>query len=266
MMPAKAELLSSPRNPLLKEIRKAALRGVLSEDGYCVAESFHLLDEALRSQCRVKAVVAAESVRGAVERHVQGLPDVRLLVLPDELFDRLATTETSQGVLALVYPPRWTLEHILRGQSLVLVLDGLQDPGNAGTIVRAAEAFGASGIAFLKGSVSPYNPKTLRAAAGSIFRLPLVPSLDADLLVAALEQKRLDVYSAMPRASKLIAETDFTRRCAIVIGSEGRGVSPRMQAAATPLRIPTMQVESLNAALAAGVFLYEACRQRMQRP
>src|SRR4029077_9374462 len=126
------------------------------------------------------------------------LAGIRMAVLPDALFQSLAGTETSQGVIALVEPPSWTLEQLFRGRSLVVVLDGLQDPGNAGAIVRAAEAFGSTGVMFLKGTVSPFNPKTLRASAGSLFRVPFVHGLDPALASAALKQAKLDVYAGVP--------------------------------------------------------------------
>src|SRR5260370_32506001 len=169
--------LTSARNPMLKEVRRAVLRGTTTDDGFCIAESFHLLEEALRSDCEISTVFAAESVRTAVESHVRGLKKIRVIVLADDLFRTISATESSQGVLALVRAPRWTVEQLFRGQSLAVILDGLQDPGNAGAILRAAEAFGATGVAFLKGAVSPYNPKCLRASAGSVFRVPLVPAM-----------------------------------------------------------------------------------------
>jgi TrmH family RNA methyltransferase len=254
--------LTSTKNPLLKDVRRAVVKGTLTEDGCAVAETFHLLEEALRSDCFVKAVLAAESVQSAVESHVRGLKRVRVIVVEDGLFQMISATETSQGVIALVRPPTWTLDQLFRGQSLVVVLDGVQDPGNAGSVVRSAEAFGATGVLFLKGSVSPYNPKTLRASAGSIFRMPLVHGLDEDLARAALEQKRLDMFAAVPRGDKSLRDVDLTRRCALLIGSEGRGVSEKLRSAAYDLRIPTAGVESLNASVAAGILLYEARRQR----
>src|SRR5437660_12389618 len=141
--------------------------------------------------------------------------------------------------MALVRPPRWTVEQLFRGQSLTLILDGIQDPSNAGAILRAAEAFGATGAAFLKGTVSPYNPKCLRASAGSVFRLPVVAALDESLLMAALEQKHVHLYAATPRAETLLSAANLAGRCAIVIGGEGRGVSPKLQARAKGLKIPT---------------------------
>lgn len=251
---------------MLKEVRKAILRGTLTEDGFAVAESFHLLEEALRSDCEIGTVFAAESVKSAVERHIGGLKKIRVAVLPDELFGSISATQASQGVVALVKPTAWTLEQLFRGQSLAVILDGLQDPGNAGTIVRAAEAFGATGVVFLKGAVSPYNPKCLRASAGSIFRVPLVAALDERLLLAAVEQRKLEMFALMPKGAIEVAECNFTEKCAIVVGSEGRGVSDRLRAKAMDVRIPTVGVESLNAALAAGIALYAARKQRMVSP
>src|SRR5271169_5185740 len=191
---AKPEQISSAANPLVKSVSRAIGRGILTEDGLCVAESFHLLEEALRGDCTVRMVLAARSVESAVEAHVKRLAGIRLAVLPDALFQTLAGTESSQGVIALIVPPSWALEQLFRGRSLVVVLDGVQDPGNAGTIVRAAEAFGGTGAAFLKGSVSPYNPKSLRASAGSLFRLPVVAHADQNLLLAAIDHKRIALY------------------------------------------------------------------------
>ena len=264
---AKPETITSAANPLVKDVRRAIARGGLTEGGLCVAETFHLLEEALRSDCEVKHVLAAETVRSAAETHVRGLNGVKVAVLPDTLFGSIAGTETSQGVMALVKPPEWKLEQLFRGTALVVVLDGMQDPGNAGTIARAAEAFGATGILFLKGSVSPYNPKTLRASAGSLFRVPFVHGVDASLARAALAQNKVELYAGVPASSKkpvkALTFVDFTGRCGLVIGSEAHGVSATMRGAAMDVSIPTVGVESLNAGIAAGILLYEARRQRM---
>ncbi len=258
--------IASIRNPLVKDIRRALAKGTLTGEGYAVVESFHLLEEALRSDCEVHAVLAAECVQSAVQRHIRNLQGVRFSVLAGEVFDAISTTEASQGVIALVKPPLSTVEHLLRGRTLLVVLDGVQDPGNAGSIVRSAEAFGATGVLFLKGSVNPYNAKTLRASAGSLFRLPAVCGMDADLARATLLQARLDVYTAMPGAARQLQDVDFRRKCAIVVGNEGQGVSERMRGIANDITIPTVGVESLNAAVAASVILYEANRQRRSAP
>ena len=271
----KAETITSPRNPLLKDVRRAIVRGALTDEGLCVAETFHLLEEALRSKCEVKTILAAESAQAAVEAHLhqrngtkashpQG--DSKVTLLTDSLFRSLSGTDTSQGVMALVSPPVWTIDALFRSTPLVVVLDGVQDPGNAGAITRAAEAFGATGAIWVKGTVSPFNSKTLRASAGSLFRLPFVHGMDAAQARTALEQKDAALYAAVPLRPGMIArqldEWDLTPACGFVIGNEARGVSEVLRGAAKDISIPTVGVESLNAAVAAGILLYEAQRQR----
>jgi len=259
---AKPETIASAANPLIKDVRRAIGRGGLTAQGWCVAETVHLLEEALRSRCRVRQVLAAESAR----EQLPPLDGIRLAILPDGLLQKISGTETSQGVIALIEPPEWKLEQLFTGQALVVVLDGLQDPGNAGAIVRAAEAFGASGAIFLKGTASPFNPKTLRASAGSLFRVPFLYGMDLVLAQAAFEENRVQLYAAVPARAgaqvRTIAEADLTRACALIIGNEGRGVSPEWRRLAGGVSIPTVAVESLNAAMAAGILLYEAHRQR----
>ncbi len=264
------ETIASAANPLLKNVHRAVARGSVTAEGWCVAETFHLLEEALRSPCEVKTVLAAESARAAVEAYGRRLAGVRVVLLPDALFAGIAATETSQGVIALVQPRPWLFEQLLHGEALVVVLDGLQDPGNAGTIVRAAEAFGGTGILFLKGTVSPHNPKTLRASAGSLFRVPFLHGIEAAAARAALQQNHIALFAGVPASStkstRSLAATDLSGRCGLVIGNEAHGVSGGWRAVAAEVSIPTMGVESLNAAIAASILLYEARRQRMLRP
>ena len=241
----------SDKNPLVKQIRRAVSRGTLTEDGYAVAEGAHLLEEALRAKCEIGAVIVAESAR-------MHYPDAR--VVSDHTFRELASTETPQGVIALVRPRVSSLDQMMCGESaLVVVLDGVQDPGNAGAILRASEAFGATGAVFLKGTVNPYNPKCVRGSAGSVFRVPLIACAAADEILRFTE---VEWYAAMPRARKLVSDADLAGPSGIIIGGEGRGVSSAFADRATGLRIPTSGVESLNAAVAAGILLYEARRQR----
>src|ERR1035437_1761040 len=191
------ETITSSANPLLKEVRRAVARGSLTAEGWCVAETFHLLEEALRSPCEVKTVLAAEGKRAAVEALGQRLAGVKVFLLPDALFAAIAATETSQGVMALVQPREWKLEQLFKGKALVIVLDGIQDPGNAGTLIRSAEAFGATGVLLLKGCVNPWNPKALRASAGSLFRLPVLDLLTTADAVAAFTRRELPLWMTL---------------------------------------------------------------------
>jgi TrmH family RNA methyltransferase len=261
------EPVTSPHNPLIKEVRRAAARASLTPDGHALAEGFHLLDEALASELEVAAILAAErAVDAVVKAADRSRKTVRILSLPEALFRELASTENSQGVIALVRPPTWDEAALFAATPLLLVLDGVQDPGNAGTLVRAAEAFGASGAVFLKGTVDAYNPKALRAAAGSLFRLPLLTGLDHAAALAIFERRALKLWATDVRAGTALDEASFDAPCAIVIGSEAHGVSSQMRAAAEPLNIPTSRVESLNAAAAGAVVFYAASRQRKRRP
>jgi TrmH family RNA methyltransferase len=273
------ETITSAANPLLKDVRRAVARGSLTAEGWCAAETFHLLEEALVSPCEVKAVLVAGSARAAVEALGRRLAGVKVLLMSDALFAGIAATETSQGVMALVQPRPWKLAQLLHGAALVVVLDGLQDPGNAGAIVRAAEAFGATGVLFLKGTVSPHNPKTLRASAGSLFRVPFVHGVASTTAIATLRQNGIKLFAAMPASARLqepprgstasadsLAATDLSGRCGLIIGSEAHGVGAEWRSVAAPVSIPTVGVESLNAAIAASILLYEARRQRMLRP
>jgi TrmH family RNA methyltransferase len=256
------EPVTSAANPLLKDLRRAVSRGELSGGGLWIAEGFHLLEEAVRSKREIPVVLASESAQPRAQEFV--VRPARLLVLPDKLFQTIAATETSQGAIALVKPPEWRAEDLFRGCAMVAVVDGLQDPGNAGAVARAAEAFGATGVLFVKGSAGPYHPKTLRASAGSLFRLPFLAGVAAAQAAELLRAQRVDIYAAMPftGSERLAEEADFSRPCALVIGNEGRGVSEELRAVAEAVAIPTAGVESLNAAVAAAVLLYEIRRQR----
>jgi len=258
----KVETLASSRNPLLQDVRRAARAGSLTENGCCLAESFHLLDEILRSDCRVEVVLASQSASSEVQLRMRARSAIRVAVVPDRLFDAVAATEASQGVMVLVRPPAWILDQVFGKLPLVIVLDGIQDPGNAGAILRAAEAFGASGLIFARGTVSPYNPKAVRASAGSVFRVPLVQGLAVEEIQAGFTHRNITVYASVPSQGQAVHKADLAGACAVIIGSEGRGVSDRLRQGAAGLHIPTASVESLNAAMAAGIVLYEARRQR----
>jgi TrmH family RNA methyltransferase len=240
---------------MVKDVRRAIARGGLTASGWCVAEGFHLVEEALRG-LEVRAVLAAESTE------LRGLRvgAVKVTRFPDALFQTMSATETSQGVIALVQPRAWTLDQLFTETPLVVMLDGIQDPGNAGAIVRSAEAFGATGAIFLKGGASPFHPKTLRASAGSLFRLPFVHGVEP----GAATRPGVARFAADPGAKLTLREADFTAPSVLIVGSEAHGVRGSLRADATGVRIPTRGVESLNAAVAAAVILYEAGRQRFQ--
>jgi TrmH family RNA methyltransferase len=263
---SRTESITSPANPVFKQIKRAVERGGLTDDGLCVADTFHLLEEALRSRLETPVLLASELAQSSVRTRVERLKGTRVLVVPDDLLRKLSDTETSQGVIALVRPRAWTLEQIFQGCPLVLVLDEVQDPGNAGAMIRAAEAFGATGAIFVKGSGSPLNAKTLRASAGSLFRLPHVTGMEASAVRVLLEERKTEIFAGLPagRPGVLNAtQVNLRKPCALIIGNESRCIGAELRSASCGVFIPTAGVESLNAAMAGGILLYEARRQRL---
>jgi TrmH family RNA methyltransferase len=259
---SRREHVTSPHNPVLKEIRRAAARGGLTSDGLCLAEGMHLLEEALRSGLEIAAIVATENAISAAAGAAKDTAETRFLTVDLPLFHGISTTESPQGVIALVRPPEWTEEDLFRKTPLIVVLDGVQDPGNAGTLMRAAEAFGATAALFLKGTASPWNPKTLRASAGSLFRLPMRDSLTPGEALQALAGHDVAGWTTLLTGGVPVHQVDLAQPCGIVIGSEAHGVSEEFRKSLKGITIPTMAVESLNAAVAGAVVLYEAARQR----
>ncbi|GIU78724.1 MAG: tRNA/rRNA methyltransferase SpoU [Bryobacteraceae bacterium] len=259
---SRASAIQSPHNPLLKEIRRALARDGLTRAGLCVAEGFHLLEEALRSGLRVETVLATEAAAAQALALIGREAKVRVAIAGERVFAAVSATEQAQGVLALAEPPRWREEELFARPGPVVVLDRLQDPGNAGAIARAAEAFGAAGLVWVKGTVARWNPKTLRASAGSLFRLPVIDAEDAASALALFARRAFAVRTAVPRDGVPLWEADWRVPCALVIGNEAHGAGEEWMRAGEPVRIPTAGVESLNAAAAAAVILYEAMRQR----
>ncbi len=258
LMAGKNEVITSAANPLLKAVRKAVARGGLTDGGLAVCESPTLVQEALDSPAAVECILIAERAVAANRRLLES--GVTIRIVADKLFRDIASTERNQGALALVRLPAPRLEAVFDGDGPVVALDRITDPGNAGAIVRSAEAFGASGVLFLAGSVSPANPKTLRAAAGSLFRLPFATAPESEAVTQSERQGRR-LLAASAHGGTPLGEASL-ERATIVVGSETHGVSPGLAAEAEAVVIPTQGVESLNAAAAVAVLLYEAERRR----
>jgi TrmH family RNA methyltransferase len=256
--------VSSKENVLVKELRHSFSQAALTEDGYCAIEGVRLLEESLRSGLRVKAVFFSQSAR---ERANRLLPQISthadVLLLPDAVFRSAVATETPQGVAALVKLKSFAFTDLLGNNPLILGAAGVQDPGNLGTIIRSAEAMGASGILTMEGTVNAINPKVIRASAGSLFRLPVVKMESAEAVRNLREQGAKIVATSSHKGTPL-DEADLTEACAIFVGSEGAGISKELIAEADEvIAIPhSERVESLNAGIAASIILYEAARQR----
>jgi TrmH family RNA methyltransferase len=266
-------IVQSKQNPRLKQLRRALARPLRdpAPDGRMLAgiEGPNLLEEALRARLHIDCVFVAEGSQHLLDALEQdGLKieaKTEVLLLPRDLLTSALSTEAPQPIAALVEPPDWTLAHLLNNKSasLLIVLAGLQDPGNLGTILRSAEAFGADGMISLPGTVSAWNTKAVRASAGSLFRLPLL-CLDEEACFLHLREAGVSVVSTTVHGAQPADLFDLSRPVALIIGNEGNGVSFDIAAhAEAAITIPCSgPVESLNAAVAASVLLYEASRQR----
>ncbi len=259
--------ITSRQNALVKDLRKAFSRGEPTPDGSLAIEGVRVIEEAIRSGLRFQAIMFSQSGRGHAARLLPQISaHTEALLLPDDVFASAVSTESPQGVAALVKLRPAKLDDLLQkvDEDLLLAgIAGLQDPGNLGTIIRSAEAFGARGVLLGEKTVSHFNPKVARASAGSLFREPLVPVNLAES-IQALKQHGVQVFATSSHKGVPLPQADFSGPCMIVIGNEGAGVPPEILAAADDLiTIPhSPRVESLNAGIAASIVLYEAARQK----
>ena len=264
-------------NPLVKQLRQAFSRAELTEGGECAIEGLRILEEAIRSGLRFSAVFFRESTQDRAERLLPQIgAQVETLLLPDKLFDSLVPSESPQGVAALVRLKEFSLDNVIERLQVgpIVVLAGLQDPGNLGTILRSSEAFGSAGVVLGEGTVSPFNSKVVRASAGSAFRLPIIhgqthgqgksASAKLEEVSEKLRAQGVRLVATSSHKGTPLDQADLKGATAIFFGNEGAGL-PRDVMAKMDEFISiqhTSQVESLNAGVAASIVLYEAARQR----
>jgi TrmH family RNA methyltransferase len=253
-------------NALVKELRKAFANGETTAGGYTAIEGIRILEEALRSGLRFQAVFFSNSGRNKAERILPQISaHVETLLLPDKLFASVVPSETPQGVAALVRVKEFSLEDVLSKKDIgpLIVIAGLQDPGNLGTILRSAEAFNAGGVILGEGTVHYLNSKVVRASAGSVFRLPITSSKLSEA-IQTMRQNKVRMLATSSHKGIPVRDANLAAPLAIFIGSEGAGL-PRdlVRDMDEFVVIPhSAQVESLNAGVAASIVLYEAAQQK----
>ena len=249
------ERITSRQNSFLKQIGKwNSSKAQRREDGVFTGEGPKLLEEAVKAGAGITAVIVEEGTQVA-------LPDAgRHIEVPRDLLQSLCDTKTPQGVLFVCRMPEVTApEKLPKGK--YLVLDGLQDPGNVGTIWRTADALGADGLILVHSCADPFSPKTVRSTMGACFRLP-VYEVEAERLPELLKASEIPLYATALREDTVAVRDVELNNCAVVIGSEGRGISETMlDASEKTIKIPMRErCESLNAAVAATIVLWEMAR------
>ncbi|MBF7083910.1 RNA methyltransferase [Desulfallas sp. Bu1-1] len=266
-------MLVNKNNSRIKYVRRLAKRKFRESEGKFIVEGVRFVEEAVQARWPLELVLhtlgLAGHTRGKTLLEMLAEQGVPLLAVDDGLLAELADTESPQGVLAVAGIPRhlkfdpeaWRRD----GKDLLVLVDGVRDPGNLGTIIRCADAAGAHGVFIFKGTVDPYNAKTLRSTMGSVFHIPVISVADVDKFLFELQTGGWKLVAGDLAARRELYNCDLTGQVALVIGGEACGISDVVRrAAGERVRIPMPgRAESLNAGVAAGIMLYEAVRQRL---
>ena len=261
-------MITSRDNSLLRRAR-AVRDGKLHE--LIFVEGLRLCEEALRSRLAIEAVIYSEEIarKERAAHLIEGLGKVcnRLVSVSEKLLASISYTETPQGIVALASRPLMDEARFKSAQPeppLLVVMHGINNPVNVGAILRTAEAAGASGAITTQHSTDPFSPKALRGAMGSAFRLPIWTGPTYADVLAWCSGRGIHTVCADPEALTSYTDIDWTAPCALIVGPESSGLQPdEISAAADAVKIPMQgHVESLNVAVATGIILYEAARQR----
>lgn len=259
-------MISSSANPQIKNIiqlqKKSRAR---AEQGAFVTEGIKMFEESKSGGYLIKAY-ASESFYEEKQKedngYFNGFP---YEIVSDGVLKEASDTLTPQGIMAVVRKPVYDLDKIISGPDANLILlEDIRDPGNLGTILRTAEGAGVTGIILSKTSVDMYNPKVIRSTMGAIYRMPFIYAEDFRETLIRIKQRDISVYAAHLNAKKAYDEINYKTKCGILIGNEANGLSDEIAAMSDEyIKIPMSgSVESLNAAIAAAVLMYEVYRQR----
>ena len=256
-------MITSTSNPQVKNLLQLQKKSkVRNEEQVFIVEGLRMFMEVPQDQ--VKKVYVSESLynKKKEELHLERFP---VEVLADKVFQHVSDTKTPQGILCVVKQRKYEIEDLISKENPhFIVLDNLQDPGNLGTIVRTAEGAGVTAVFMSNDCVDIYNPKTIRSTMGALYRMPFVYVEDLRETIHTLKEKNIKSYAAHLDGKNTYDKEDYRQGTAFLIGNEGNGLREEIaQCADTWIRIPMCgQVESLNAAVAATVLMFEVSRQR----
>ena len=268
------EVISSSQNKLVKLAAALSRKKYRDETGLFLVEGLRLLEEAVISDWEMECCFITPTAREKerTQELVERLAarNIKVAELPETLFAKLAETEHPQGVLGIMHKKEYGFDDIITKEtsSFIVVLESVQEPGNVGTLIRTADAAGCSGVIVTKGSADIFAGKTIRAAMGSVFHLPVVAGMEATEAIRRLKEEQIMIIAtALSPASDTYYEVDMKGPVAIVFGNEGNGLPAGILAASDKLmHIPIAgRAESLNVSAAAAVILYDAVRQRRQQ-
>jgi len=254
--------ITSKKNPIYKLIKTLSQKKVRENSGLFLIEGTRLLEEANNRGVKIKYLIMNETVEN-VPKINQGC---QVLRLPNNLFKKVSDTVNPQGILAVAEQIKISLRDIILGTNpTVVVLSGLQDPGNLGTIIRTSAAASAAAVLLTEGTVDLYNPKVIRSTMGSLFQVPIINGLDDNEAVKWLNYNSINIVVADLDSEEYYYSANLKKPFALVIGNENRGPNDIWRKVAyKKIKIPILgSTESLNASVAAGIILYDAVRQRL---
>jgi RNA methyltransferase, TrmH family len=261
--------LTGRNNPVLKNIRLVSSGSRRAPKHLIAVEGIRVLEEAAKADFGIEAAVVSEYF-GSAAREKDLLAywqkkRVRTFSISDRLFKSLSSVQAPQGAIALMRVPELSLDKVIAESNMLIVCAcGIQDPGNLGTLIRAAAAAGANLVCTTKGTVSARNPKALRSSAGAFFHIPLVEHIEIRDFRNYCSSRSIRMYRTDARTGISHTEADLRSACAILLGNEGSGMSEEEYAEFFSIRIAmAKEIESLNVAMAGTVVLFEALRQRI---
>ncbi len=228
------------------------------ESGLFLVEGQKQIEEIYKGW-NIKKLFISEGFKGKI------IENTDTFVISDKLFGKLSSTQTPQGIIAVVEKKEHPVENILKNEGFFVVLENIQDPGNLGTIIRSADAFGAKGVFVSKESADIYSDKVLRSTMGSLFHIPVIDEVSLPELFKAMSKEKVKIYTSSLSVKKGLEAVKFPKKCAVVIGNESKGISESTEKAADSLFKIAMpgSAESLNAAIAASIIMYEISKNNV---
>ncbi|SKA89040.1 RNA methyltransferase, TrmH family [Caloramator quimbayensis] len=252
----------SRENKLIKDSIKLKQKKYRDKEGLFLIEGIRFIEEAVKDNS-LKYLLYSSRVyeTNGSERILNS--NIEKYEVSDDIIKELCDTENPQGAVGVSYKKNWNIDDF--NKDFIVIADGIQDPGNLGTIIRTCDAAGAGGVIILKGCVDVYNSKTLRSTMGSIFHIPILFYDDFEKLSKDVKSKGYNIYGASLDAQKYIYDIDFKKKSAIIIGNEANGIpESHFEYVDEKIKIPMIgSAESLNASIAAGIIIYEVVRQRI---
>lgn len=263
------DFIQSRQNALIKHVRALDNKKYRDTKGQFFIEGINMVEEAIDEDVDIDRILVSEVFdwNGFKEnRHIDE-EKYDVVFLEESLFEYIAKTKTPQGIAAVIDKRSQTLESIFSDDKyFVAILDGVQDPGNVGTIIRTLDCAGADGVILLDGCADPYGPKALRATMGSIFRVPIYETIDEGKLFLSLKDRDTHIMISHLQGENLFAWNGGYERIALIVGNEGRGVRDELlEHASSLVKIPILGgAESLNASVASGIIIYEIVKKNFQ--